>query len=120
MLKQPQGYAEGGGKKPCLLHRALHGLRQSPGTWHKRLMAEPLSLGFATSDADPGLLFPCKENKKVYIILYVDGMLIAADSLGDLQRVKAAIVSRFDAHDFGKAQYFLGVGHWSEIQRQSL
>jgi hypothetical protein len=42
------------------------------------------------------------------MLVYVDDLLLAASSLGKVQEIKGAVMSRFDARDLGEAKTFLG------------
>ena len=109
-VEQPPGYAGGGAGKVCRLHRALYGLKQAPRAWHKRLSEELNSLGFTASSADAGLYTKLDvEAGGVFVIVYVDDMLIAADSMKAVDAFKATITAAFDAHDLGEAAHFLGM-----------
>ena len=103
-VEQPPGYAGGGAGKVCRLHRALYGLKQAPRAWHKRLSEELESMGFTASSADAGLYTKLDvEAGSVFVIVYVDDMLIAADSMKAVDAFKATITAAFDAHDLGEA-----------------
>ena len=105
-MEQPPGYAGGGNGKVCRLHRALYGLKQAPRAWHKRLSEELESLGFTASSADAGLYTKLDVEAGgviVIVIVYVDDMLIAADSMKAVNAFKATITAAFDAHDLGEA-----------------
>ena len=111
-VEQPPGYAGGGARKVCRLHRALYGLKQAPRAWHKRLSEELNSLGFTASSADAGLYTKLDVEAGgvlVIVIVYVDDMLIAADSMKAVNAFKATITAAFDAHDLGEAAHFLGM-----------
>ena len=108
-IEQPIGYHEGGPDIGCHLHRALYGLRQAPRAWHTRLTEELANMGFKPSSADPGLHFLDTESGRIFLLVYVDDILIAARSKADVEWVKQALTSKFEAHDLGEAHYFLGI-----------
>ena len=88
------------------LRRALYGLRQAPRAWHFTLKDELERLGYCESAADPSL-FLGPDN--VYLLTYVDDILIAAPSLAVVESVKKSVLSAFDARDLGEAKLFLGM-----------
>ena len=108
-IDQPAGYHEGGPDIGCHLQKALYGLRQAPRAWHTRLTEELVNLGFQPSAADPGLHFLDTESGRIYLLVYVDDILIAARSKADVEWVKKALADKFEAHDLGEAHYFLGI-----------
>ena len=61
--------------------------------------------GFQRSSYDSCLYFKETKNSEViYLILYVDDMLIAGPSINSIQAVKEVLKSKFDMKDLGKAQ----------------
>lgn len=109
-VKQPPGFEEGGKNVVCRLHKALYGLKQAPRAWHQRLAKELEELGFVACEADPGLYVYRKEgDSEIYLLVYVDDMLIASPSLESVTKVKESLGSLFDLHDLGEAKFFLGM-----------
>lgn len=108
-MQQPPGYEEGGPNMVCRLRKALYGLRQAPRAWHTRLKRELESLGFTASEADPGLYVQRTGGHDIYLLVYVDDILIASENMSGAERVKASLMSTFDIRDLGDAHYFLGM-----------
>lgn len=108
-IQQPPGYETGGDNTACHLHRALYGLRQAPRAWHLRLKEELERHGFRPSDADPGLYIRAEATDNVYILVYVDDILMTANTVAEVTSVKAQLMSSFDARDMGEAHFFLGM-----------
>jgi hypothetical protein len=109
-VQQPPGYQEGGGSVACHLRKALYGLKQAPRSWHHRLKAELLAMGFVESQADPSLFISQQpDGSRAYILVYVDDLLVAARNLSIVTSIKAQIMSAFAARDLGEAQLFLGL-----------
>lgn len=108
-VKQPPGYEEGGPGMVCHLKRALYGLRQAPRTWNIRLAKELDLLGFKKSEADPSLFIYNGKNGPIFVLVYVDDLIIAARDLDAVKRVKQQLMSVFEARDMGEATYFLGM-----------
>ena len=108
-IDQPPGYEEGGRNKVAHLHRALYGLRQAPRAWHVRLKEELGNIGFTASDADPGLFTCAHSSGQIYLLVYVDDLLIAAHSLDGITYVKSKVKAAFATHDLGEVTSFLGM-----------
>jgi Reverse transcriptase (RNA-dependent DNA polymerase) len=108
-MVQPPGYEQGGPGVVCQLRKALYGLRQAPRAWHTKLKAELEVLGFKASVSDAGLFVLNKGDYKVYLLVYVDDMLIASRDLGGVEEIKQVLGAVFDIHDLGVATYFLGM-----------
>ena len=108
-MEQPEGYAEGGPNTVCHLRKALYGLKQAPRAWNTRLKQELESMGFTASEADPGLFIAQFKSGKVFLLVYVDDILVAAKSLADIQHVKDRLTKAFKVRDLGEVKYFLGM-----------
>ena len=112
-MVQPPGYEEGGPGIACHLKKALYGLKQAPRAWHTKLKGELETMGFQASETDPGMYIQRRKESNVYILVYVDDILIIAKDLELVKDIKKALMTTFDARDLGEAAYFLG---W-EIKR---
>lgn len=108
-IQQAPGYEEGKKNLACHLHRALYGLRQAPRAWHLRLKEELESLGFIASEADPGLYISQHKSGNVYVLVYVDDILIAARTIEAVKSVKGGRLSSFEARDLGEAHLFFSM-----------
>ena len=109
-MKQPTGFvAPGTEGMVCRLNKSLYGLKQAGRTWNKRIDVELKAHGFAPIDADP-CVYAYKRGSVVLIIsLYVDDLLLASDSLQELNKVKVELQACFDMEDMGEASYALGI-----------
>ena len=109
-IDQPVGYKEGGPGIGCRLHRALYGLKQAPRAWHTRLAEELTAMGLKASLADPGLYFNETESSgRMWLLVYVDDILIAARSKADVEHVKKQLLSPFEGTDLQDAAFFLAM-----------
>jgi hypothetical protein len=88
-IEQPLGYEDGKRGVACKLIKALYGLRQAPRMWHFRLTKELESLGFTASSADPGLFV--HGEKQVWLLVYVDDIIIVARQKDCLEETKSAL-----------------------------
>lgn len=107
-MQQPPGYEEGGAAVACKLRKALYGLRQAPRAWYTKLKTELEQLGFKASDADPALYIKPGKHM-VYVLVYVDDILIICKSTDSAQAVKSVLMKIFDTRDLGDASLFLGM-----------
>ena len=108
-MKEPEGYEEGGSSMVCHLHKSLYGLRQAPRAWHARLKTELESMGFTASEADPGLYTANFKDGKVFILVYVDDILVVGKTMDSINHVKSKLEGVFDVRDLGEASYFLSI-----------
>jgi Reverse transcriptase (RNA-dependent DNA polymerase) len=104
-MKLPPGYESPG--QVCLLKRALYGLKQAARAWYLQLKGSLINLGYTVSNADPSLYLRGLGNDPIFLLIYVDDMLL----IGNLSTVKAAKTELMDIYpcrDLGDASYFLG------------
>ena len=108
-MKQPPGFEEGGPELVCYLHKALYGLRQAPRAWHEKLKTALETMDFVASEADPGLFILRLNGTIVYILVYVDDLLVAGKDKASVDAVKKDLQSVFDIRDLGNAGVFIGI-----------
>ena len=108
-MQQPQGYEQGGSEMVCLLKRSLYGLRQAPRAWYLRLKEELGLLEFGASVADAALFVGEVDGEEVFLLVWVDDILIATRGKDRVAKVKAHLARTFDVRDLGEATYFLGM-----------
>jgi hypothetical protein len=88
----------------CLrLLKSLYGLKQAPREWFREVNSFFLSIGFHSTDADPNLFV----RNGVYILLYVDDMLIAGRT-DEITAVKLQIAAKWKCKDLGPVTTFVG------------
>ncbi len=95
--------------KVCRLVKSLYGLRQAPRAWHIKLKQQLTTLGFTSSQGDPAFFVHRAEDSVIYMIVYVDDILVAARSAASIDNFKTAFMNCFDAREMGDANYFLGM-----------
>ena len=80
-MDQPEGFIVPGKENfVCKLKKSLYGLKQSPRQWYKRFDSFMLSHGFKKSEYDSYVYIKIVDGSPIYLLLYVDDMLIAAKS----------------------------------------
>ncbi|CAA7024877.1 unnamed protein product [Microthlaspi erraticum] len=110
-MEQPEGYVD---KNPpdkvCLLKRSLYGLKQSPRQWNTRFDEFMQSNDYQRSEYDVCIYY--KEHKNgefVYLLLYVDDILIASRDKKQVEDLKKLLSSEFEMKDLGEAKKILGM-----------
>ena len=69
----------------CRLNKSLYGLKQAPHAWYSRFAAYLLSLGFTEAKSDTSLFVFRRGDDMIYLLLYVDDIVLTASSVGLLQ-----------------------------------
>jgi histone deacetylase 1/2 len=109
-MKQPPGYEDK--KFPnylCKLDKALYGLKQAPRAWYYRLSVKLQELGFKPSKGDTSLFYFRKGDLVMFVLIYVDDIIVASSSLEGTQRLLKTLKSDFALKDLGDLHYFLGI-----------
>ena len=70
--------------------------------WYAKLKSELEKIGFKASEADAGLFILQQDSNKVYLLVYVDDMLIASKELIEVEHVKKTIGTIFNVRDLGE------------------
>lgn len=86
-VKQPRGY-EDGTDKVCKLEKALYGLRESPRAWYDCFDNFLEKLGFKRSEYDYCLYTMRNGNDAIYLIMFVDDLLICCKNKKKKTRYK--------------------------------
>lgn len=60
----------------CQLKKALNGLKQAPCDWFEQFTSHLLTIGFTPSLVDPSLFLYRHGSTTMYLILYVDDIII--------------------------------------------
>ncbi|KAK1627376.1 hypothetical protein QYE76_001691 [Lolium multiflorum] len=107
-MDQPEGFVVPGKEDlVCKLKRSLYGLKQSPRQWYKRFDSFMLAHEFKRSKYDSCVYIKFVNGSPIYLLLYVDDMLIAAKSKKEITILKAQLSSEFEMKDLGAAKKIL-------------
>jgi hypothetical protein len=109
-MKQPPGYEDK--TKPhyvCKLDKALYGLKQAPRAWYSRLSSKLQSLGFNSSKADTSLFYFNEENVNIFVLIYVDDIIVASSTHDAMASLLRQLGQEFALKDLGRLNYFLGI-----------
>jgi hypothetical protein len=75
----------------CLLNKSLYGLKQTPRAWYSRFATYITSLGFVEAKSDTSLFVFWRGTYTVYLLLYVDDIVLTASSATLLQQTISAL-----------------------------
>ncbi len=107
-MSLPDGFSHEDGRV-CLLKRAIYGLRQAPKAWNDRLSSDLRSIGFKPITCAESVFVATYQSHRVYLLIYVDDMLIMCTCLRTLETVKRQLSKFYTVKDLGEAEFFLGV-----------
>lgn len=106
-MEQPPGF--GDGSSVCKLHKSLYGLKQSGRTWNKTLDEILLELGYKRLESDRCVYFLKTGTGRVFLSVYVDDMLMLADTPQMLKDAIDRLGKRVELKDLGEPKYILGI-----------
>ncbi|KAK1604909.1 hypothetical protein QYE76_028690 [Lolium multiflorum] len=109
-MRQPPGYED----HTCLDHvckldKALYGLKQAPRAWYARLSSKLSALGFRASKADTSLFFYNKGGVSIFMLIYVDDIVVVSSSDQAVDALLHDLGLSFALKDLGELHYFLGI-----------
>ncbi|CAL1370826.1 unnamed protein product [Linum trigynum] len=99
--------------KVCKLQKSLYGMKQASRQWFVRLTDVLLKLGFKQSYSDYSVFSYSSGKDHLFLVIYVDDMILASSNMDLIQQVKQWLHKEFKVKDLEEFKYFLG----PEIQR---
>eukprot|EP00253_Pinus_taeda_P028082 PITA_28082 len=110
-MSQPKGFVvKGHEHKVCKLLKSLYGIKQAPRAWYEKLTEHLLKLNFKHYDLDDAPLFFKKVSKiVVYLVVYVDDILMRENNESYIASIKKELRKGFEMTDLGYAHYYLGI-----------
>ncbi|KAJ9545573.1 hypothetical protein OSB04_025280 [Centaurea solstitialis] len=109
-MRQPPGYVNSSfPDHVCRLRKALYGRLQAPRVWYHRFAVYLSSLGFLSSKTDTSLFTYHRGSDTIYLLLYVDDILLTASSPTLISMVISQLSSEFPMSDLGPLSFFLGI-----------
>jgi transposase InsO family protein len=110
-MSHPEGFVvKGQEQKVCKLIKSLYGLKQAPRAWYEKLTEHLLKLNFKHFNLDDATLFVKKVGKiVVYLVVYVDDLLITGNNESYIASIKKELKKGFEMTDLGHLHYYLGI-----------
>jgi hypothetical protein len=93
----------------CKLDKAIFGLKQAPRAWYSRLSEKLIKLGFQVSKTNTSLFFYDKGGVTIFLLVYVDDIVVASSSQEAVDAMLKDLRSDFALKDLGQLHYFLGI-----------
>ncbi|GJY92328.1 retrovirus-related pol polyprotein from transposon TNT 1-94 [Tanacetum coccineum] len=89
----------------------LHGnlKEQAPRAWFERLSKALFDLGFKGSKTDPSLFIYSRGDTLLYILVYVDDIIVTGNNKGTIDNIICQLGFAFALKDLGSLNYFLGI-----------
>lgn len=109
-MKVPQGVIAQN-NQVCKLNKALYGLKQAARCWFELFEKSLIDKGFQNSSVDRCIYMLDKGNihKNIYLVLYVDDLVIACGDNKTMNDFKTYLMSKFEMTDLKEIKLFLGI-----------
>ncbi|GKF11174.1 retrotransposon protein, putative, ty1-copia subclass [Tanacetum coccineum] len=109
-MVQPEGFMDPKHpNKVCKLQCFIYGLKQASRSWNKRFDVEIKKIGFTQRLDEPYVYLKASWSYVVFLILYVDDLLLMENNVTMLQEVKSCLCKCFSIKDLGETAYILGI-----------
>ena len=96
-MKQPEGFIVKGKKEQvCKLKKSLYSLKQSPRMWYQKFDTYIQGLRFVRSKADHCVYYKQVGKHFIYVVLYIDDMLLVGNNMEVIKEVKTQLSSKFE------------------------
>ncbi|KAJ4717014.1 Retrovirus-related Pol polyprotein from transposon TNT 1-94 [Melia azedarach] len=121
-MTQPDGFQVPGKEDyVCKLKKSLYELKQSLRQRYKRFDSYIIEIGYTRSPYDCCVYYSKATNGSlIYLVLYVDDMLIAAENKYDVQKLKDLLSVEFQMKDLGAARKILGMEIYRDRSKKKL
>ncbi|KAL0440278.1 UNVERIFIED_CONTAM: Retrovirus-related Pol polyprotein from transposon TNT 1-94 [Sesamum latifolium] len=112
-MDQPEGFTTvGEEQKVCRLQRSIY------RSWNTRFDEVIRGYDFIKNDYDPCIYKKISGSSVVYLVLYVDDILLIGNSVKILDDIKAWLSTQFSMKYMGEASYILGIKiYWDRSRR---
>jgi hypothetical protein len=109
-MAQPKDFVvEGKENLGCHLTKSIYGLKQASRQWYLKFDKTIRKFGFKENEEDNCIYAKFKNGKFIFLVLYVDDILLASSDVHVLLETKGFLSSHFDMKDQGEASYVLGI-----------
>ena len=109
-MVQPENFVSGDPKSMvCKLKKSIYGLKQASRQWYHKFHQVITSYGFEVNMVDDCVYHKFSGSKLIFLILYVDDILLASSDIGLLHDTKKFLTKNFEMKDLGDASFVLGI-----------
>ena len=107
-------------KMVCKLKKSIYGLKQASRQWYYKFHQVIMSFGFEMNMVDDCIYHKFSGSKHIYLVLYVDDILLATNDIRMLHETKRFLSKKFEIKDLGDASFVLGIQIHRDFSRGTL
>lgn len=109
-MKQPEGYEDPDHPNfVCLLQKSLYGLKQAPRCWFTKLKETLEKTNYTNLLSDPSVFVHRCDEGTVYLVVYVDDLLITGSNTDLIDTLKLHLSNQFEMTDLGVISRYVGI-----------
>ncbi|KAJ9546873.1 hypothetical protein OSB04_019416 [Centaurea solstitialis] len=118
-MTQPEGFVQSEHpNRVCKLQKSIYGLKQASRSWNICFDEKVKEFGFLRSEDEPCVYVRTSGSIVVFLVLYVDDILLMGNDIPTLQSVKTWLGKCFSMKDMGDAAYILGIKIYRDRSRR--
>jgi hypothetical protein len=95
--------------KICKLQNSIYGLKEASYSWYLHFNKVLKGFGFIKNVEEPCVYQKVSGSTVVFLVLYVDDILLIRNDIPILEAVKSSFRKSFSIKDLGEAAYSLGI-----------
>lgn len=103
-------------KVVCKLNKSIYGLKKSPKCWNTKFNNLMIEEGFVRSENDYCLYTKFFKDSRLFVLIYVDDLLILGTNLDEVENLKSILNGSFHMKDLGVVSQYLGIDVKQNIQ----
>ena len=109
-MVQPENFVSEDSKNMvCKLTKSIYGLKQASRQWYFKFHQIIVSYGFEANLMDECVYHKFNGSKYIFLVLYVDDILLATNDISILHDTKRFLSKHFEMKDLGDASFVLGI-----------
>jgi hypothetical protein len=105
----PPGVSSPKPNQVCKLMKSLYGLKQASRQWYEKLTSILMQHHFVQAASDHSLFIKQTDSSFTLLLVYVDDIILAGDSLSEFDHIKSILHTSFKIKNLGQLKYFLGL-----------
>ena len=93
----------------CKLTKSIYGLKQASRLWYYKFHQVIILFGLEINTVDNCVYHKFSRSKHIFLVLYVNDILLATNDIGMLHETKRFLSKNFEMKDLSDAFFVLGI-----------